>query len=148
MAHANFGPNFVVMMLGAFIGFAALAVPLRPGFDPISGQPVETFELTGIFHQELPATALLVEQAQVICQAFYLGLLTFIQIGFQAAKERQVIETTGRQGEHQEGGKENDKEFVADAHGVKSSVRDPSVARSRAVAAGLHNVFTMAVPEA
>ena len=23
-------------MLGAFIGFAALAVPLRPGFDPIS----------------------------------------------------------------------------------------------------------------
>ena len=35
----NFGPIFVVM-LGAFIGFAALAVPLRPGFDPISGQPV------------------------------------------------------------------------------------------------------------
>ena len=27
-------------MLAAFIGFAALAVPLRPGFDPISGQSV------------------------------------------------------------------------------------------------------------
>jgi hypothetical protein len=116
-----------------------------PVIIPVAGQPVESFKQTGIVQQELPAATLLVEQTQMICQPFYLGLLAFIQIGFQAAQKGQVIETAGRQGEHQEGGKENDKEFVADAHGKTSSIRAYSVAWASAFASGLHNVFTMAV---